>query len=417
MQFLQALATAFVLILAPQGAQAGAFGGSGALLMAEGLAVRPLGAGLAFSALADDESSLHVNPAGLARLDGLGLSGGHVLGLLGTQMSYLDLGYSLREAGAIGLQAAYFGDSDTLRDAQGNEVGSFDSRQLLVGLGLAKEMRPGWRFGFQAKGLREDYAGNGATSFAGDVGLQGPLPRGWRFGVAVLNAGQQLAASTGATTYATPLRIQGGVALPFFIPAWKVEADLQGLPNDEQLRLLLGTELKIEMPAPPSSPEGELPARLALRGGTQLGLLRGEDSRLYLGAGVELPPSYALDYALLSLGPLGLTHRFSLGLRWQGKPDLGPPAATLSAPFGVQVTEQFDGLLITWSDPNERVAGYNLYSDYGVLAERLTRKPVTARAQKFIKVTKSRTYNFYVRAVGGDGKEGPPSEVAVWTVK
>jgi hypothetical protein len=417
-QFLQGLAPAFVLLLASRGAFGGSFGSSGALLMAEGLAVRPLGAAFAFSALADDESSLHINPAGLARLDGLALSGGHVLGLLESQISYLDLAYSQRDIGAVGMQAAYFGDTDTLRDAQGNDLGSFDNRQMLFGLGLAKELSPGWRFGLEAKGLREEYAGIGTNSFAGDAGLQGPLPYGWRFGLEVQNAGQQAALDSSQTGFPTPLRIQGGVALPFFVPSWKVEADVQGLPNDEEARLLLGTELRADLPSSDADRKnGVLPPRLSLRGGSQVPLLKSEDSRLYLGAGVELPPNYALDYALVNLGPLGLTHRFSLGMHFQGKPDQGPSGATLSAPYGVFVTEQLDGLLITWSDSNERVAGYNLYSDYGVLAERLTNKPVKEKSQKFVKVTKSRTYSFYVRAVGSDGKEGPPSEVLVWTVK
>lgn len=376
--------------------------------MAEGLAVRPLGAAFAFTALSDDESSLHINPAGLAHLQGLAIGGGHVLGLLDTHVSYLDLAYSLPESGALGLQAAYFADSDIQRNSAGVETGTFQDSQLLLGLGLAKEFAPGWRIGVQAKGLREDYAGSNTSSIAGDIGLQGPLPRGWRFGAAILNAGQQEAVTKGAPSYATPLRIQGGVALPLFTPAWRFEADLQGLPNEGQARVLLGSELKIDLAS-------EDPTRLALRGGTQLSILKQEDSRLYLGAGIELPPNYALDYALVDLGSLGLTHRFSLALHFQGGAAYaGPPAAALSAPYGIKVTQQFDGLLVTWADPNEHVAGYNLYSDYGVIAERLTPKPVVGRAQKFIKVTKSRTYNFYVRPVGGDGKEGPSSEVAVW---
>ena len=378
--------------------------------MAEGLAVRPLGAAFAFTALADDESSVHINPAGLARLEGFAVGGGHVLGLLDTRLSYLDLAYSLPQSGALGLQAAYMGDSETQRDGYGIETGNFDNHQLLLGLALAKELAPGWRVGLQAKGLQESYAGSASTSLAGDLGVQGPLPRGWRFGLAVLNAGQQQAES-GRDSYGTPLRVQGGVAVPVFTPAWKLEMDLQGLPQEQQLRALIGTELKVDIAA-------QEPTRLALRGGTQVGFLRAEDSRLYLGAGVELPPNYALDYALLNLGTLGLTHRFSLALRFQGaRATPGPPAAALGSPYGVKVTEQFDGLLITWADPNERVSGYNLYSDYGVLAERLTPKPVVGRAQKFVKVTKSRTYNFYVRPVGSDGQEGPASEVVVWVVK
>ena len=394
--------------------------------MAEGLAVRPLGSAQAFTALADDESSLHVNPAGLARLNGMALSGGHVLGLLGTSLSYLDLAYGVPGSGALGLQAAYFGDSDTLRDGFGNELGRFDNRQVLLGLGLAKELAPGWRLGLQVKGLREEYAGIGSSSVAGDLGLQGPLPRGWRFGAAVLNAGKQVAADSGTETFNTPLRLQAGVAAPCFTPAWQVEADVQGLPYEEQARLLLGSELTLALDNDPHAKPGVAPdpalqdlepIRIALRGGTQLGLLRNEESRLYLGAGVALPPNYALDYALLNLGTLGMTHRFSLALHFFAKTSWGPPAAALTAPYGIKVTEQFDGLLITWSDPNEHVAGYNLYSDYGVLVERLTPRPVVGRAQKFVKVTRSRTYNFYVRPVGGDGKEGPPSEVAVWVVK
>ena len=55
---------------------------------------------------------------------------------------------------------------------------------------------------------------------------------------------------------------------------------------------------------------------LALRGGTQVGLLQHEDTRLVcLGAGLALPPDYALDYALISMGALGLSHRFSLTLQ------------------------------------------------------------------------------------------------------
>ncbi len=402
---------ALSLAVFPSLGSAGGFGTTSSLLMPEGLAVRPLGAAQAFTALADDESSLHINPAGLARLQGFALGGGHILGLVDTRISYLDLAYSQSDTGAIGLQAAYFGDTDTQRDAFGVATGSFEDRQMMLGLGLAKEVAAGWRVGVQAKGLREEYAGSGSNSLAGDVGLQGPLPRGWRFGLAVLNAGQQQAGSSGGPSYPTPLRVQGGVALPVFTPAWRVEADVQGLPHEQQVRLLLGTELKVDLAA-------QDPTRVALRGGTQVGLIKSEDSRLYLGAGVELPPNYALDYALLNLGTLGLTHRFSLALHFQGAAaPSGPPAAALTAPYGIKVTEQFDGLLITWADPNERVTGYNLYSDYGVLAERLTPKPVVGRAQKFVKVTKSRTYNFYVRPVGGDGKEGPASEVAVWVVQ
>ena len=48
---------------------------------------------------------------------------------------------------------------------------------------------------------------------------------------------------------------------------------------------------------------------------------------------------------------------------------------------------------------------------YGVLVERLNDEPLTKTRQRFVKVERSRTYHFYVRPVGGDGKEGPSSEI------
>src|SRR6266478_2451430 len=72
-----------------------AFGEATALLLSEPLAVRPLGMAGAFAATADDESAIQSNPAGLARVQGISLEAGHMLGLLGAQVSHLSLATSL----------------------------------------------------------------------------------------------------------------------------------------------------------------------------------------------------------------------------------------------------------------------------------------------------------------------------------
>lgn len=390
-------------------ALAASFGSVGALLMAEGLAVRPLGLGGAYVAMADDESSLQTDPAGLARLQGLTLSGGHVLGLLEDRLSYLDLGWQLGEGRGLGLQAAYFGGDDQGRDEAGNVTGGIHSRQLLLGAAAGWQLPHGWRLGLGVKGLQEDNAGATSLSLAGDLGLQADLPRGWSAGLAVTNAGRQLDAPQGQSALSTPLRVQAGVCAPFLSPLWQLEADVQVLPLEGQTRLLLGSELAFDVPG--------MPGRAALRFGGQGGLQQEEGLRLSLGAGYRWAEGPALDYALQSLGALGQTHRFSLSLRFSQPTHAVLPASSLSAPYGLTVVPQLDGLLLGWSDSNENATGYNLYSDYGVVVERLNEKPVKGTAQKFVKVTRSSTYHFYVRPVGPDGKEGPPSEIKTVRVK
>jgi hypothetical protein len=200
-----------------------------------------------------------------------------------------------------------------------------------------------------------------------------------------------------------------------------MEADLQELPVEEQLRFLLGSELSFNLDE--GGDEGsQRPTQAALRAGLQAGLLKEEALRLSLGASLGFGPHFTLDYALQDSGVLGQTHRFSLSLHFDpGAPASahvdGPAAAELSAPYALQVTPQLDGLLISWQHDDKAVQGYNLYSDYGVLVERLNDAPLGKTTQRFIKVTRSRSYNFYVRPIGADGQEGPPSQIKTVVVK
>lgn len=377
--------------------------------MAEGLSVRAVGLGRADAALADDASSLQSNPAGLARSQGVVLGGGHVVGLLDDRSSYVDAAWRATPSLGLGLQAAYSGSTEEGRDIFGVSQGSFEDSEQLLSLGLGASVLPGWRLGLAAKALQEDLGGAKSLGVAADLGLQVDLPHGFSAAFSVLNAGTQVQVADGNPALPTPLRVQGGVALPLGTPQWMLEADLQGLPLEGQARLLIGSELRFDLGADHSA---------ALRGGFQAGLLKAEDAQLSVGAGLGFSQRFDLDYALLNLGVLGLSHRFSLSLHFSPSvTHAGLPGAELSAPYALQVTPQLDGLLISWSHSDAAVQGYNLYSDYGVIAERLNNAPLDKTSQRFIKVTRSRTYNFYVRPIGADGKEGPSSEIKTVRVK
>ena len=332
---------------------------------------------------------------------------------LDDRLTWLDAAAALGHGLGLALQAAYQNGQDTARDAFGNDLGTFSDTESLGGLALGLDLGAGWHVGLGAKGLSENNGGQVDGSAAADLGLQGPLgpaDGGRRFGLAVLNAGSSLPGN-GSSGLATPLRIQAGASAPLLTPRWQVEADAQDLPQEGQARLLLGSELGFDVP-------GDGGYHGALRLGGQWGLLLAEDPVLCLGANLSSGPDWDLDYALQSLGALGLAHRFSLTLRFLaggGAPAAAAaPAGGLTAPYALRGLRQVDGLLLSWQDDDAGVKGFNLYSDYGVLVERLNPAPVEGKRQKFIQVTPSRTYNFYVRAVGPDGKEGPPSEVLMW---
>lgn len=396
-----------LLCAAAAPAPAAGFGTVAGLLMAQGLAVQPMGQAGAWTARAEGEAGQQSNPAALSAQQGASLGGGQVLGLLDDRMSWLDAGLALGHGWGIGFQAAYAGAQDTARGAFGQDLGTFTDRQWLAGLGLGGELAPGWRLGATLKGLQESLDAAPTLAVAGDLGLQGPLGGGRRFGAALLNAGSQV----GGDGLPTPLRVRLGASAPLFTPRWQAEADVEDLPNEAQARLLLGSELGFDLSSPADG-GGLAPYHGSLRLGGQFGLLVSEDPVYSLGAGLGVSGSWDLDYALQSQGVLGLTHRFSLTLRFGALAP--PPSGPLTAPYGLHVERRIDGLVIHWRDDDPQVAGYNLYSDYGVLVERLNPQPLAGRSQRFIDVTPSRTYNFYVRPVGPDGKEGPPSDVLLW---
>jgi hypothetical protein len=392
------------------------FGQSAALLMAEPLNVRPIGMSGAFVSQADDESSIESNPAGLAKVRGFSLGGGQLIGLDGLQASQLNLVAALSPQSSLGLEAAYLYDTDTYRDIYGNAYGSFGNSNLLADLAYGQELGQGrWSLGGAVKALQESYALSNSLSLAADLGLQGPVWKGIRFGAVAQNLGAQLQSQSGSSS-PLPLRFQGGLSLPFFMSNWKLNLEAQDLPEQGQWRSLIGTELKLDLGTEDPKTH-ELPLRASLRAGFSNGLAIQEAGEASFGAGLELPPAYALDYALASNGDLGAIHRISLTLRFPGAKLPSPAGAELAAPYHLQVTEEADGILLSWEDPNARVDGYNLYADYGVMVDRINSKPVTRRFQKLTHVDKSRLYHFYLKPLGSDGKEGPSSEVLDYRAK
>lgn len=407
----------FALVVASSRLWAG-FGQTSGLLLAESLSVRPQGMAGSFSSLGDDESSATINPAGLARLKSLTLGGSQLIALLGAQASHLNFAGPVSDSAGLAGYLGYFYDQDSYRDAYGNEGGTFSNSNWLAGLALGFRLVPGWRGGLGIKALGESYAGSASTSLAGDLGVQGPVYGRIRFGLAAQNLGIQVSQSASGS-FALPLRLQGGFSLPFFIDLWRITAEIQSLPQEGVARALFGTEIKLKLNDSGRSKDEALPIGLAIRAGLSSPFGAFDSPRASVGAGLEFAPTYALDYALTSIGDLGVLHRMSLQLRFPGArlERQALPGAELQAPYALEAAETLEGIELSWKDPNEKSEGYNIYADFQIYVEKVTSKPVLKMSQKFKNVERGRAYRFYVRPLGSDGLEGPSSEVLIYRLK
>lgn len=277
-----------------------------------GAGARPLGMGGAFVGVADDENAVFYNPAGLAFLQGRGITS-----LYSTQyevIMYGALGYAQRSLAAGFL---LMGSPRIDATGPGGEIrGQFDytNRAALLGTGveLPSDWLPAsstWRaaVGGRLKYLQVTSAEEGSgpiaavhgSGYALDVGLLVELSN-VRAGLIYENLFGQPVRYTNGTSEPWPGRLSiGGAAM---LGQVRIAADIRDLAGSFRT-LHLGAELPL--------------GRGALRAGLTSPLGRSSVGRPDItgGFGIQLGPSQ-VDYALLLPSELPMTHRLSLTLRF-----------------------------------------------------------------------------------------------------
>lgn len=270
------------------------------------VSARAIGMGEAYTAAADDSSSLFWNPAGLSFMaqkeaafmhDSL-IENVHYEHLafaapgdnysMGAAMSYL--GY-----GAI---AGY--------DNSGNSIGDQTAYSYIFSGGLSTFVHERLSVGVTGSVLRENLAGDTAGTFAANLGaLYGlashPLAGDYRLGVSVTNLGPGLKFDSERAPL--PRKINFGAAAMHMkeLPL-NLTMDVT-VPNDNSTYVGIGSEYWFK----------EIIAlRLGYAGSNNEG--RG----LRLGVGLKLR-EFLFDYAYGGYGDFGATHRIELSLRWGEK--------------------------------------------------------------------------------------------------
>ncbi len=205
---------------------------------------RAVGMGTAFTGLADDESALYYNPAGIASFE-------YDRYLLGYHSYFVDmqsgmLGYihPLDYTSTLGLYISYlnYGDMDGA-DLSGTPTGEvFGGGDMLIGLTYARNMSRTFQLGLTSKFIYEKIDTYSATGLAFDIGARLTDDRGkYTFGAVIQNIGTQLTALGQADSDPLPLTVRVGASAKPRVMKITLAGDVI-IPRDNDIDFALGVE-------------------------------------------------------------------------------------------------------------------------------------------------------------------------------
>lgn len=291
-------------ILAAGGAAgaAGAGGERAAPFLGIDVGARALGIAGAYAPVADDETSLYWNPAGLALIDGPLFGATHAAWYQDLDFEWAGGAAPVGTRAGVGIAATMLHTAPIAGyDESGQPTGEFVARDVAVTIGGGVSVTGSIALGAAVKGIQQAIAGETATGFAGDLGLLAEV-RGWRFGATARNIGPDL--RFGDDSYPLPFGVTAGVAKRL------------GGGGLVGASVASGSETEARFGA-----EWTWNRLLALRAGYLAGL-DGDDPAAGFTAGAGVRRSaWSVDYAMTPHEELGAAHRVSFSLRFGGARD------------------------------------------------------------------------------------------------
>ncbi len=268
---------------------------------------RPVSMGGAFTGLADDESALYYNPAGVAVLEGKHYILAYQNNVFDMQSGFIGYIHPLGYNKKASIYLNYLNYGDFIRtDELGNEEGTFSGSDLVFGFGYAMNLENDLQVGATLKLIYEKIDIYSAHGFALDLGLRKSLNYGRAsVGVMIQNLGVQMSNFTkSGDKDPLPLRFRaGGAVLPRGLPV-NLAGDIV-LPTDNDAYVAIGMELVEVKP---------LYLRLGWSsfGSNYKTGASGDDlSGFTAGFGVEYNNMH-FSYAITPQAELGTSHRITL---------------------------------------------------------------------------------------------------------
>ncbi len=245
-----ALAVMMIICVSSTGARAGDPGTSGFLFLRLGNGARASGMGEAFTAVADDATSMYWNPAGLASIDGVELNLSHSEWFVDIRFEQISVVNEML-GGAVGLSftGLFYGDIDRY-GAYPSRVpdGTFSPYDFAFSAGYGTDILPNLAVGAAAKLIYQKIDFESATSWAADIGVSHKsMIEGLTIAASMLNLGPQ--AKFVEEKFYPPLQLRAGASYLYEAP-WVhgniVVATDVVFPNDGDAKLHMGAEYNYE---------------------------------------------------------------------------------------------------------------------------------------------------------------------------
>lgn len=152
--------------------------------------------GSAYVALSNDQTAFYWNPAGLAKLDGVGLMIDHTNWIADLSYNFIGASYSLGEMGTVGfsITASDYGDMKvTTVDAPEGTGQLFTVTDIAFSLGYALNLTDNFSIGFNPKIIYQSIWDATAIGFAMDLGVLYKTPfEGIILGMSISNLGTKM---------------------------------------------------------------------------------------------------------------------------------------------------------------------------------------------------------------------------------
>ncbi|MDQ7817219.1 MAG: PorV/PorQ family protein [Melioribacteraceae bacterium] len=202
-------------------------GTSAAPFLSIGQGAKATGMGSAFVAISDDPSAIFWNPAGLTKVEGVGVIFDHTQWIADINYNFFAASYNLGDYGSIGVSFLTSSMDDmpvtTIMDPEGTGE-TFNVSDAMFSLGYAINLTNNFSIGFNGKFVHQKIWKMDATAFALDIGVQYVTP----FDGAVL--------AMSISNFGTKMKLDGTSALVLYDP------DLQSSGNNNQIPAYLQTD-------------------------------------------------------------------------------------------------------------------------------------------------------------------------------
>lgn len=271
----------------------------------------------AFETYTDDPNVVFFNPAGISTVTKKETSACFGKYLLDINFGAVSYAQKYKDLGWLGAGVKYinYGTFD-YTDENGVTSGTFSASDIMVSVGYSNLMYDVINYGVNVKYIYSTIASYSSLALAFDFGFLYMVPhQDLNIALSINNVGQQLTSYV-TTKERVPLDVRIGVSKKLEHLPLRLSLSFSNL-NNSQIKFLDIQRLKYFAIGGEFYPSDEVTARIGYNNQERQDLKTGDYigiAGFSAGLGIKFFSKYEVDYSLNSMGKIGSTHRFNIGL-------------------------------------------------------------------------------------------------------